>query len=117
MALAAYTKQPKTLVASILKAIDTGAITTWTHLTAATLELHHTTEPLASAAFFKIGINEDESGDPVVFFGLNHKSTETSANRQAVYATLHGALAQFLLANFSEHIDEITISPRLRNHH
>ena len=116
MALAVYTKQPNALVASILKSIDTGAITTWKHINAATPELHHTTEPLASAAFFKIGINEDDSGDPVVFFGMNHKSAD-APNRQAVYATLHGALAQFLLANFSQQIDEITISPRLRNHH
>ncbi|WP_353172687.1 hypothetical protein [Paracandidimonas soli] len=116
MALAVYTKQPKALVASILKAIDNGAVTAWTHLSAATLELHHTTEPLAGAAFFKVGINEDASGDPVVFFGMNHKTADTD-NRQAIYATLHGALAQFLLANFSAQIDEITISPRLRNHH
>ena len=116
MALAAYTKQPKVLLANILKAIDSGAITTWTHITAATLEIHHTSEPLASAGFFKVGVNEDESGDPVLFFGMNHKTADAN-NRQAIYATLHGALAQFLLANFSEYIDEITISPRLRNHH
>ena len=116
MALDVYTKQPKALVASILKSIDTGAVSTWKHINAATLELHHTTEPLASAAFFKVGINEDASGDPVVFFGLNHK-TDDASNRQAIYATLHGALAQFLLANFCQQFDEITISPRLRNHH
>src|SRR5690606_15838359 len=36
MALAVYTKQPNALVASILKSIDTGAITTWKHINAAT---------------------------------------------------------------------------------
>lgn len=118
MALAVYTKQPKTLVSSITKAIDAGSATAWKHLNAATLELHHTTEPLASAGFFKVGINEDEAGESLVFFGMNHKSAPNdNVNRQAVYATLHGALAQFLLANFSEQIEEITISPRLRNHH